>query len=58
MVAAKFVATIQHGAIPGKTQSHMTEYYNHDLIVALVILIAESMPEEKDAMISIIMKQK
>ena len=29
-VAAKFATTIRHGAIEGKTQTHLTEYYNLD----------------------------
>ena len=29
-VVAKFATTTQHGAIKGKTQTHMTEYYNLD----------------------------
>ena len=30
VVVAKFATTTQHGAIPGKTQTHMTDYYNLD----------------------------
>ena len=29
VVVAKFATTMPHGAIPGKTQTHMTEYYNY-----------------------------
>lgn len=28
VVVAKFATTSQHGAIEGKTQTHMVEYYN------------------------------
>ena len=31
VVVAKFATTTQHGAIEGKTQTHMTEYYNLDM---------------------------
>ena len=34
-VVAKFATTSQHGAIPGKTQTHMTEYYNLDMIISV-----------------------
>lgn len=30
VVVAKFETTTQHGAIEGKMQTHMTEYYNLD----------------------------
>ena len=32
MVVAKFATTTQHGAIEGKTQSHMVDFYNLDMI--------------------------
>ena len=32
---AKFATTTQHGAIEGKTQTHMTEYYNLDVIISV-----------------------
>ena len=32
---AKFATTTQHGAIKGKTQTHMTEYYNLDVIISV-----------------------
>lgn len=35
VVAAKFATTTQHGAIEGKTQTHMTEYYNLDVIISV-----------------------
>ena len=35
MVVAKFATTTQHGAIPGKTQTHMTDYYNLDVIISV-----------------------
>lgn len=34
-VVAKFATTTQHGAIEGKTQVHMTEYYNLDMIISV-----------------------
>ncbi len=34
-VVAKFVTTTQHGAIKGKTQTHMVEYYNLDMIISV-----------------------
>lgn len=35
VVVAKFATTSQHGAIEGKTQTHMTEYYNLDVIISV-----------------------
>ena len=35
MVVAKFATTTKHGAIEGKTQTHMTEYYNLDVIISV-----------------------
>ncbi len=35
VVVAKFATTTQHGAIEGKTQMHMTEYYNLDVIISV-----------------------
>ena len=35
VVIAKFATTTQHGAIEGKTQTHMTEYYNLDVIISV-----------------------
>ena len=35
VVVAKFATTTQHGAIPGKTQTHMTDYYNLDVIISV-----------------------
>ena len=32
MVVAKFATTTQHGAIEGKTQSHLVDFYNLDMI--------------------------
>ena len=34
-VVAKFAPTTKHGAIAGKTQTHMTEYYNLDMIISV-----------------------
>ena len=51
---AKFATTTRHGAIEGKTQTHLTEYCNFDTLVALTIMIAESRPEEKEIMIDVI----
>ncbi len=36
VVVAKFATTTPHGAMEGKTQVHMTEYYNLDVIFQLV----------------------
>ena len=35
VVVAKFATTTQHGAIEGNTQTHMTEYYNLDVIISV-----------------------
>ena len=35
VVVAKFATTTQHGAIKGNTQTHMTEYYNLDMILSV-----------------------
>ncbi len=35
MVVAKFENTTEHGAIPGKSQTHMIEYYNLDMIISV-----------------------
>ena len=35
MVVAKFATTTQHGAIEGKTQTKLVEYYNLDLIISV-----------------------
>lgn len=35
MVVAKFATTTKHGAMEGKTQTHMTEYYNLDVIISV-----------------------
>ena len=32
VVVAKFATTTQHGAMPGKTQTQQTEYYNLDIL--------------------------
>jgi hypothetical protein len=34
-VVAKFATTTRHGAIEGKTQTHLTEYYNLDMIISI-----------------------
>lgn len=34
-VVAKFATTTQHGAIKGKTQTHMVEYYNLEMIISV-----------------------
>ncbi|MBR5341754.1 MAG: virulence RhuM family protein [Erysipelotrichaceae bacterium] len=34
-VVAKFATTTQHGAIKDKTQTHMTEHYNLDMIISV-----------------------
>jgi len=35
VVVANFATTTVHGAIEGKTQTHMTEYYNLDVIISV-----------------------
>lgn len=35
VVIAKFATTTQHGAIKGKTQTILTEYYNLDVIISV-----------------------
>ena len=35
VVVAKIATTTQHGAIPGKTQSSLTQFYNLDAIIAV-----------------------
>ncbi len=35
MVVAKFATTTKHGAIEGKTQTHMVNYYNLDMIISI-----------------------
>ena len=35
MVVAKFATTTRHGAIEGKMQTHMTDYYNLDVIISV-----------------------
>ncbi|MBO4816565.1 MAG: virulence RhuM family protein [Clostridia bacterium] len=35
MVVAKFENTTEHGAIKGKTQTHLVDYYNLDMIISV-----------------------
>ncbi len=35
VVVAHFATTTQHGAIPGKTQTKLVEYYNLDVIISV-----------------------
>lgn len=35
VVVAKFATTTQHGAIAGMTQTHMTEFYNLDVVISV-----------------------
>ena len=35
MVVAKFATTTQHGAIEGKTQNHLVDFYNLDMIISV-----------------------
>ena len=39
VVVANFATTTQHGAIKGKTQTHMVEYYNLDMIISVGYLV-------------------
>lgn len=32
---AKFATSTKHGAVEGKTQTHMVEYYNLDMIISV-----------------------
>ena len=36
MVITKFVNTTKHGAIKGKSQTHMIDYYNLDMIISIL----------------------
>lgn len=35
VVVSKFATTTKHGAIDGKTQTHMVDYYNLDMIISI-----------------------
>jgi hypothetical protein len=35
VVVRKFRTTTQHGAMPGKTQTHLVEHYNLDVIISV-----------------------
>jgi hypothetical protein len=35
VVVAKFANTTKHGAIDGKSQTHMIDYYNLDVIISV-----------------------
>lgn len=35
VVVAKFATTTPHGAIEGKTQTHLVDYYNLDMIISV-----------------------
>ena len=35
VVVAKFENTTEHGAIEGKTQTHLVDYYNLDMIISI-----------------------
>ncbi len=35
VVVAKFANTTEHGAIEGKTQTHLIDYYNLDMIISI-----------------------
>jgi hypothetical protein len=35
VVVAKFATTTQHGAVPDKTQTHLVEHYNLDVIISV-----------------------
>ena len=38
MVIAKFATTTKHGAIEGKTQTHLVDYYNLDTIYINMVI--------------------
>ena len=44
VVVAKFATTSQHGAIEGKTQTHMVEYYNLDMIISVGYRVKSNFP--------------
>ena len=35
VVIAKFATTTKHGAVEGKTQTHLVDYYNLDMIISI-----------------------
>ena len=35
MVVAKFATTTKHGALESKTQTHIVDYYNLDMIISV-----------------------
>lgn len=35
VVVAKFALTTKHGSLEGKTQTHMVDYYNLDVIISV-----------------------
>ncbi len=65
VVVAKFATTTRHGAIEGRSQTHMTEYYNLDVIISVGYRVKSSrgiafrkwanMPEKMEMMITVIM---
>ena len=65
VVVAKFATTTRHGAIEGRSQTHMTEYYNLDVIISVGYREKSSrgiafrkwanMPEKMEMMITVIM---
>jgi len=56
VVVANFSTTSQHGAVAGKMQTRMTQFYNLDVIISVGYRVkskrgfALSRPEEKDTM--------
>ncbi len=56
VVVANFATTSQHGAVAGKMQTRMTQFYNLDVIISVGYRVkskrgfALSRPEEKDTM--------
>ena len=49
VVVAKYATTTQHGAIEGKTQTHHVDFYNLDMIIALLDF-AERQAEKEQPM--------
>ena len=49
VVVAKFATTTQHGAIEGKTQTHMTDFYNLDVIISVGYRVKSLRGTHRDA---------
>jgi hypothetical protein len=56
-VVAKFATTTLHGAIEGKTQTHMTEYYNLDVIISVGYRVKSQRGVEFRKWVNTVLKQ-